>query len=382
MVPQLIMLLALFGPFRVPAAPGPPRAAEDSVLPSATTRATARREEEATLEVRVDPRLQLLSILFHLAGAKEYNFRAAEPYVAAVDSFFAPWREHPAVAMTRRLSAVYHVGYFVPMNLAVHLGPPPAFALGEPLDADSSLHRTWKVWPDSTRHYVDLLRAFWADADVDAFMRRERSYYAATEARLRAVVDSTVDAAWFASFWGVPARGRFVVVPGLITGRASYGVSFSAPGLPDTSYAIVGLTETDSVGLPVPPASFTRTVVHELNHPFVDPLVNAHHDELAAFGDSLVAPVSASLRRQGYDSWDADVREALVRAAVVRYLEAHAGSAAARKEARAQAASGFVWVPQLARLMAEYQSARDRYPDFEAFMPRVVAYLRQAAETR
>jgi hypothetical protein len=359
MMPQLIMLL------QIGLTAGPP----------ATTLDTA----PAPFEVRVDPRVEVLSILFHLAGAEEYNFRAVEPYVAAVDSFFAGAMNHPAVAMTRHLSADYHVGYFVPMNLAVHLRPPPTFDLPEPLTADSSLHRTWKTFPDSTRYYLDLVRAFWADAGVGRFMRQQHPYYVATEARLRAVVEEKVDAAWFARFWGVPARGWFVVVPGLITGRASYGVSFSAPDVVDTSYAIVGLTETDSTGLPVPGKTFTSTVVHELNHPFVDPLVNARSDELASFGDALVAPVREALRRQGYSSWDAAVREALVRAAVVRYLAAHEGMDAAQAEAQSQSDDGFVWVPELARMMAEYQQARDRYPDFAAFMPRVVAYLRDAA---
>ena len=36
---------------------------------------------------------------------------------------------------------------------------------------------------------------------------------------------------------------------------------------------------------------------------------------------------------------------------------------------------GFVWMPQLADLLAQYEKQRDKYPNFNAFIPKVVEFF-------
>ena len=41
---------------------------------------------------------------------------------------------------------------------------------------------------------------------------------------------------------------------------------------------------------------------------------------------------------------------------------------------------GFAWTPELAALLAEYETQREQYPNFTAFMPRIVTFFNQTAE--
>lgn len=334
------------------------------------------------IEVRVDERVELVAVLFRMAGRSEYNMTRVTSWATAVDAYFAPWQDHPAVVFTRRLATTYRVGFFVPMNLAVHLGPLPSLQPTTPLQAAPSLHRTWRTFPDSTDTFIRLAGDFARDSRFADFLRRHAGLVDTTEERIRDRIARDVDIDWFARFWGERPTARFVLVPGLTNGRASYGVEYQAPGAPAEIIAITGVTNVDSSGMPVFPPDYATTVVHEFNHAFANVLVDAHAAEFAQFGDSLIAPVMDQMRRQSYGSWDSVIRETLVRAAVVRYLAAHGGAAAAEAELAEQVRSGFTWLRQIDTLLAGYESKRSDYPTMRSFMPRVVQSLREFSLVR
>jgi Domain of unknown function (DUF4932) len=72
------------------------------------------------MEVAVDARVELFSVLERLAGRPEYGV-AATPYALAVDAWFAPYAGEPAVASFRRLRESHSIGYDAAMTLAAQL---------------------------------------------------------------------------------------------------------------------------------------------------------------------------------------------------------------------------------------------------------------------
>ena len=73
------------------------------------------------LQIRVDPRVELLSVLFRLAGNPEYNQGKVPTYTADVEKQFGPFREHAAVRLARKLRQSHGVSYDACMSMAVHL---------------------------------------------------------------------------------------------------------------------------------------------------------------------------------------------------------------------------------------------------------------------
>lgn len=333
---------------------------------------------DPAVEIRVDPGVELLAILFHMAGRDEYNMTRVTRWEAAVDSHFGRYAEHPAVEMTERLAGPYGVGYFVPMNLAVHLGAPPALAVRSPLTGSSSIHRTWTTYPDTTARYLELVRSFARVAGFEDFLRSQRVLIDSTEARLRRLVDETVETGWLDEFWGVDPGARFILVPGLTNGRASYGVEYE-DGATRELYAIIGVTETDDAGLPVFGSDFAATVVHELNHPYANPLVEAWLDSLRGPAEALHGADADAFRSQAIGSGETLVMESLVRAAVARYRLAREGAAALEEEVAEQVELGFAWMPGLVALLGDYEADRERWPTMAAFMPRIEAFFRERA---
>ena len=76
----------------------------------------------AGLQATVDARVELMSIIFRLAGNPEYNLPASKsPYATEVDEYFGKFKEHPAVVMARRLKTTRNISYDVPMSLTLCL---------------------------------------------------------------------------------------------------------------------------------------------------------------------------------------------------------------------------------------------------------------------
>ena len=333
-----------------------------------------------SIEVRVDPRVELFAALFHLAGREEYNSARVPRWVAAVDSPFRAFSGHPAAQMTERLAKQNRVGFFVPMNLAVHVTNPPELTTGSPFAETVSLHRTWTTFPDSTRVYLDRVRAYAAEARFADLLRAQAAVIDTAQVRLRRLVETHhVDGAWFNRFWGGAPRSRLVIVPALMNGGASYGIEVNRPNAPGEGYAIIGISKVDGAGLPTFDTSTVSTIIHELNHPYVTPLVRAHLAAFRPFADSLLAPVAQRMRGQGYGSWDAVLNESLVRAAVVRYQLTHGGKEVAEPTIVDETRLGFVWTRELVELLGEYERDRAKYPSMDDFMPRVVQFFRDFA---
>src|SRR5690606_17139487 len=66
---------------------------------------TAQEEAAAArmVTVRVDPRVELMSLIFRLAGNPEYSQAKVPAYAAAADEHFAAHHEHAVVKLAREL---------------------------------------------------------------------------------------------------------------------------------------------------------------------------------------------------------------------------------------------------------------------------------------
>jgi hypothetical protein len=330
-----------------------------------------RSAQPQALVVRADERVELLSIVYHLAGAEIYNLPGVAAYTRDVDTAFAPFADHAVVRRARLLQHSLGIGFEQPMVFALHLSD--AHGLREAVPFHQTADSKWP--PHQALAFLGDLRAFVRDASTDRFFSSHTALYDTAARRLGRLVDSTADPSWFVRFFGHAPAKPFVVVPALLNGGANYGPRIRLPD-GEQFYAILGVYRTDTAGWPVFGAADLPTVVHEFSHSFVNPVIGRHRREFADAGPRVLAAVLQQMKDQAYDEWATVVNESLVRVAVARYRLAHEGRAAALEEVADQRANGFVWMPELFDLFGVYEAHRSRYSDLEAFVPRIVAYWR------
>ena len=325
----------------------------------------------------VDERVELLSIVARMAGFQEYNDSSFMPYVKAIHQHFDPYRQHPVILLARQLRDSMGLGFDGVMSMAVHLSPPPALA---PVVAfnDTVPDKRWGPFKD---RFVGLLKQFYIDAHCAEFFAAQRPLYDSALLRYMAIYH-LLDVGWYQRFYGLPPRSTFHVVLGVGNGGGNYGPKVVHANGKEDVFAIEGVWDVDSSGLPrFPLDSYLPTLIHEFNHSFVNYLTLTHLAAFRVAGATIYDSVQKAMRAQAYAEWPTMLNEALVRAAVVRYLMAHPGDGQSPQvETAMQIKRGFWWMRELVGLLGDYEADRRDYPMLEAFIPKLVQFYDTAVE--
>ena len=326
------------------------------------------------LRAGVDQRIELMTIVFRLAGNSEYNQCRVPRYAEAIDAWFGPHRDHPAIRMARALRLTRGVSYDAVMSFAVSISDAVDPRERTPFDHPaSSLESRWNGAVHG-RPFLDSLRQFVQDTRAAEFFRSQQELYDTTNARLARVLRQDVDLAWFGHFFGERPQGTFHLVPGICNGGGSYGPRFQIDSSSAELYAIIGMGQVDRDGWPRITAGLGATVVHEFNHSFVNPVFSARSAQFAAAGPAVFQPVAAPMRAQAYGNWQTVLYESVVRAAAARYAMDHQGDSAARAEIGREHGRSFLWIGELYDQLSYYEARRDSFPTLASFVPRLAGW--------
>lgn len=345
-----------------------------SVAPTAGA-VPAGTSNQPLVEVGFDPRIELATIVFKLAGASEFDTGTFPAYAAAIDTFFAAHREHPAVLRASRLRHQGGISNDAVISLAVQLGQFPELVERMPFE-EAQLER----WPaDEARAFAAELRDFARVSDAAAFFERHKPLYDVAIRRLRAVIDAEVDEQWVDDYFGGAPQSRFINVVSFPVGSIAYSARYYDPDGARELYSVLTPSQRDQDGMPMFNFNHGPIVVHEFGHSYVNPVVEKNLPLLRPHADSVLAAVADRMAQIGYRETRTLVSESLIRAMVARYKLAHLGEAAARSELLRQRNQGFLWIDEVYALLDRYERERSVYGDFEAFFPHVAEYFRQLA---
>ncbi|MBK9118931.1 MAG: DUF4932 domain-containing protein [Phycisphaerales bacterium] len=332
------------------------------------------------ITAKVDARVELLSIVFRLAGNPEYNDKAAHsPYAERVERRFAPQREHPVVHLARKLRNQNGVSYDAVMSMAVHLTD--TLELDERIPFDSPPDRLDQRWSTAdARKFLVAARDFVQVTGFTDFLEEERNFYAQASARMNTRLAEFSLLPWFENYFGARPKAEFHLYLGLLNGGSCYGVGVRFPDGREEILPVIGVWQWDAEGLPRFPAQIENTIAHELCHSYTNPLVDRFEAQLLPAGTRMFAARAEQMRAQAYGNAKTVLYETLVRACCVRYAHARGGPSRALQSIAYEHSRGFTWTGALARLLGEYERDRQTYPDLAAFMPRIIALLEQETQ--
>jgi hypothetical protein len=186
---------------------------------------------------------------------------------------------------------------------------------------------------------------------------------------------------WFSAFFG-KAPDRYSIVLGLLNGSCNYGSRITFPDGSQEFVSLLGGLDPSRNGVPRYARSrYVPTIVHEFSHSHLNPLVDRNLGALKPSGEALFLLLAEDMHRWGYDHWYVMLYEYLVRASTLRYLAVAEGVEVAEAESLRDLRAGFPGTLDLAEVLGEYEADRVAYPNLQSFLPRLVDFFTELAES-
>ncbi len=342
--------------------------------------AEKERAKAPDVQIRSDACIELVSVIFHLAGNPEYNRIFMESYGKDIEAHFGKYRDHEAVKLARQLRSEHGVSYDAPMSLAVHLTD--GVKLKEKISLDpvpDDLDKRWTA--GDVKRFLASARRFAEEANFEDFYKAHEPLYAKMRSDLKSLVENKAHLEWFSEFFGERPRTVFILVPSITNGPSNYGVRYHAADGKEEIYCILGVWKLDGKMRPLFDSDVLPTITHEFCHSHTNPLVDRHGAELQAAGEKIFKHVGPTMARNAYGNWKTMMYESMVRACTIEYLMKYQGKVAAGMDAIEDRNRGFEWIGELSSLLdKKYERDRKRYPTLEAFMPEVVDFFNKYAD--
>ena len=331
----------------------------------------------AQIKVDASEMVELMAILSRTAGFREYCMDMGGQYTKDTEVWFAPYKQHPAIACMKDLRSKYNIGYDAVMPMAINLETDgkKVTMTGEKLN----LGNRWQNIEIDT--FLVHLNQFYADTRFHDFYTQHQSFYESVLRTYEQNVMQYFHQDWYPRFYGTEPTERFRVVIGFTNGGGNYGPSRQLPSHSKEVFAICGYSIDEKTGKAFENGTdYAATLIHEFNHSFVNPLYDAHSDILESVGQKLYRMSYRSMSQQAYKNVSTVINESVVRAAVIIYMQDN-GFTPAQIETQLseQIDRGFLWMPELVGSMSKYSKHRNRYNTLGEYYPEIVKCLNKYA---
>lgn len=306
-------------------------------------------EQVSPIQIKSDPRVELVSIIFYLAGNKEYAGCRDAAYLKAVNDYFGSYRSHPAVEMAEKLRETKHIWFGSPISFAVHLTPGFQLLPGTRDHASGgSLDFRWTLAEAQT--FARQVRSFAQASRAEVFFKQHEPLYRQMTTRLQQLT-ARADTGWFASLTKVHSARQFTVIPSLLLGGGNYGPHVQT-GTGVHNYAVMGVWKFEKDGSPAFGDNLLWVIIHEFAHSYVNPWIDEGMTELRPAGEMLIRAKQSDFEKTGYGQgtvFNPDMLyETMVRALVVVYFTDHGDAAGAQRQLQKDVQHGWTWLPAVA----------------------------------
>jgi hypothetical protein len=337
---------------------------------------------EAGLNITADPRLELLAAVQLISGYDRQTgliTREDFAYKEEVRRYFEPFRKHAAVRLFDRMSRS-GFSFDAPPAVMLYLTPPPELAVHTPL-TPYLIGRAGGAAP--LNEFLAAMRDFARQSDFMSFYNQHQEFYAQMSAGVSAMLPGEQDLEVLEDYYGLQEHSyNLVLVPLFHAGGFGPRVS-RADGTFDL-YSINGPHGVSKEGeIPTfgTTESYRYLIWHEFAHSFVNPLTEAHQEEVLAH-EELYRSIRGAMEDQAYTDWISAVNEHIVRAVTVRLAYRELGEAAGQAALEEELDRGFVYIEGLLDKLEIYEAQRDRYPTFTSFYPELIFSFSEAAGGR
>lgn len=316
--------------------------------------------------------VELMGLIFRLAGAEEFNGCQVSTVANSADSYFASVKNHQAVQLAKqyRQSGISYDAVTAYGNHLIFNENGEIIFDPNCQDGSSSSLKRW-----NSKQKNDMLVA------VNDFYKTSKfhDWFVSVETEQQQAIASfksvvSVDYTWFDSYYGKTDKlASRIILSFMPTGGS--GLSFNRKDGTLLLTSVIGDFREDN-GQVIYYNDLAH-IVHELSHPYCNPLMEANWSAISSIANEVYSKVSDLMISQAYGTAKGMMNETLVRASVIRYMISHNMKAKANERLAYEESRGFIMVRTLVKTLEKREQEADKYPTLADFMPEIVKAINE-----
>jgi hypothetical protein len=331
----------------------------------------------AQLKSEVSECFELTGIVSRLAGAPEFSNNLLLNYANAIDSYFAPYIDHPLILFMKEIRERYGISYnAVPTATASLVIKNGKVTVSPDFDISriSEFDPRWDV--QTYKKFVTLLNDFYRKTKFRNFYMQHTELHKVAVERLDVLLKS-VHPDWFVSFFG-EELGNIDVFVSLSNGTGNLAL----PALVEKrNRCIVIGTASDQEGLPWFSPVIINIILHELMHHHANSRINACLDQIAPAAQKIFPHIKEKMDNIGYGSAGTTMIEWFNNLCVILYFRDNPGNTRTFEQLTgASQYSGFIWMDRSVRFMEHFHKNRDRFTTIDDYMPQLIGHINYTAD--
>ena len=311
--------------------------------------------------------VELMGLIFRLAGASEYCECQVYSVTNSADKYFASMKNHRAVQLAKEYRQT-GVSYDAVTGYANQLiFDENGKLIFDPDYLEGSNGGFEARWNERQRN--DMLIAvndFYEESDFHNWFISTKAEQEQAIASFKSVCN--LDYTWFDTFYGKNDKISSRIILSFIIGPNNNGISLKRKDGTFLLTPVLGALAQNAgiVGF----YGDMNLVVHEFSHPYCNPLIDANWSPIKDKATEIYKRVASVMQSQAYSNANTMMCETLVRTCAIRYMMSHGQEDQVNSRLMEEEGNGFIMVRYLVKIFEKYETGQ--YSTLAEFMPEFI----------
>lgn len=315
--------------------------------------------------------VELMCLIWRLAGAPEFNQCGLSKVNKSVNEYFSSMLNHEAVLLAKDFIA-QNISYDAVTSFGLHLL----------INADGTISFN----PDYLEYDEDSFFLRWSSQQRELMLKAVNDFY--KESRFEEWFDSLnplfseaklafnkvceVDYAWYEGFFGTIENPSHQIILSFLIGNNNNGLSVLLKDGSIMSSPVMGSAIESPSGGVIYYSGILEVIIHEFSHPYCNPLITKYWNSMEEKALEVFKVVQGEMVAQAYGTPTTMMCETFVRSSVIRYFLSHFSDYSRNALVSQQEALGFKLVSPFVDALELREKNQTTYPTMDEFMPELI----------
>lgn len=312
--------------------------------------------------------VELMGVIWRLAGAPEYNDCNVTSVVNSLNTHFASVKNHHAVTLAQsyRQRGISYDAVAAYGNQLIFSENGDLIFDPDYMEGSNTSFDRWNY--QQKNDMLNAVNDFYNASDFNEWFTSTEQEQKQAIASFKTVCN--IDYTWFDSFYGKNDNLSSRIILSFMNGGNNYGNSLKRKDGTFLLSPVLGCLNQFSGNVTF--NGDMNLIVHEFNHPYCNPLIEANWSSISAKANEVYSEVRTIMESQAYGNPRTMMCETLVRSCAIRYMLTHDMEDSVNWYYEYEESCGFLMVRYLVKALAKRDENAPQYATLADFMPELI----------